>query len=317
MKRSQLAYLVVLAAGCTSSSSGGTKLVAGFDPPPVPEGYQRLVAPEVDDVAPGDDLNLCQWLAAPVAEGGQVVDLKAYQGRGGHHFVLYATTEKMPIGESHICTTQDMLSVNFLGATEAGGEGEDDVSLPAGYAFDLPAGQWLMADAHYLNASDDTYDTQAVVDIKYGDPKAPLAPVGFVAVNFDEFDIPANQDLTQDAYCTSTNDLSFFMWGDHMHQYGSAEMSEIIHTDGSTTQMASNPIWSPELTYNTPWVHWDTSTPFVVKAGETFHLQCSWHNTTSNDILFPTEMCVGSGMVLEGMPQAVCEAGTTPPTAAM
>ncbi|HTR55967.1 MAG TPA: hypothetical protein VMJ10_35065 [Kofleriaceae bacterium] len=311
MKRS-LAGVFVFAAACSSSASG-PKLVAGFDPPPVEKGYVRLVAPEVDDVQPGDNLNLCQWLAPPAKDAGQVVDLKAYQGRGGHHFVLYATSEEMPIGESHICTTMDMLSVNFLGATEAGGEGEDDVSLPDGYAFDLPAGMWLMSNTHYLNASDDTYDTQSVVDIKYGDPKNPLAPVGFVAVNFDQFDIPPNQDLTMDAYCQLGQDLSFFMWGDHMHQWGAGEFSEVIHADGTTTQMASDPIWSPELTYNTPWVHWSPSTPFVVKASDVFHLHCSWHNTTDTDILFPTEMCVGSGMVLEGMPQAVCEANPTPP----
>jgi hypothetical protein len=72
--------------------------------------------------------------------------------------------------------------------------------------------------------------------------------------------------------------------------------------------MEDNQTWSTDLTFNTPWLHWDLTTPFVVKQGDTFHLSCTWDNTTDSDIAFPTEMCVGTGFVLEAMPQSVCEA---------
>ena len=39
-----------------------------------------------------------------------------------------------------------------------------------------------------------------------------------------------------------------------------------------------------------------------------FHLSCSWANMTDTAVAFPREMCVGSGFVLEGMPQSVCDA---------
>jgi hypothetical protein len=93
-----------------------------------------------------------------------------------------------------------------------------------------------------------------------------------------------------------------------MHEYGTSELSELIRADGSVVPLASDAAWSREMTYNTPWVRWDPSTPFVVNPGDQFHLHCAWNNTTDQPIGFPREMCVGSGFVLEAMPQAICDA---------
>jgi len=300
-------YLALL-AGCTDSVS----YVAGFSPPAPQAGYDRLVAPPVLDVQPGDNDNLCQWLADPSDSDRQVVDMEGYQSQGGHHFTLYATSIHEKVGTSRICTTDDMLSVNFVGAIGGEGNGSNVVKLPDGLAFDLPAGMSIMANAHYINATDSEFDAQSVVDIKYGDPAHPLPPVGFVAVNWDGFSIPPNSTYTSDAYCTSTDKLSFFMWGNHMHEYGSSELSELIHPDSTTEMMAMDMGWSSEQTFNTPWVKWDPSAPFIVNPGDVFHLQCTWTNTTDQAVIFPAEMCVGSGFVLEAMPQAVCGASAAP-----
>ena len=58
-------------------------------------------------------------------------------------------------------------------------------------------------------------------------------------------------------------------------------------------------------------MRWDTNDPFVVNPGDIFHVQCSWNNTTSDPLTFPTEMCVSTGFTLEAMPQSVCEATPT------
>ena len=306
MRKTLLAIIVLGACGTNDNS---VPLVAGFTLPALDPSYERYITQPIDAVAPGADVNYCQWVAAPSTVDRQVDDLKHYQSLGGHHLVLYATTKNEAIGTTRICTTDDMLSVNFLG----GGEGTvtSAVQLPGGYAFDLPAGQSLLINDHYVNATDKVLDVQSAVDIKIGDPNAPLKPVGFVAVNFDQFTIPAESDTTVDAYCTAPSTLSFFMWGNHMHQLGFAEYSELIHPDATTTMMENNTTWSPDQTFNTPWVEWDPTTPFVVNAGDVFHLNCTWHNTTSADVLFPTEMCVATGFTLEAMPQAVCEAQPT------
>ena len=298
---------LLLVVGCTDNKGDGFTYVAGFDPPPVADGFTRYVTAPIEDVQPGADDNYCQWVADPSDVDRQVVDFQKYQSAAGHHLVLYATSKIEPIGTTEICSVQDMLSVNFLG----GGEGSvtSAIQLPGGYAFDLPANMALMVNDHYLNATDETLTVQSVADVKFGDPNDLQKPVGFVAVDYEQFDVPANSSATSDAYCTATTTLSFFMWGNHMHQYGASETSEIIHPDKTTTMLESSPQWSPELMYNTPWITWDVTAPYVVNPGDVFHLTCSWNNTTSNDVMFPTEMCVGTGFVLEAMPQSVCEAG--------
>ena len=40
------------------------------------------------------------------------------------------------------------------------------------------------------------------------------------------------------------------------------------------------------------------SAPFVLRAGDTLHTHCTWNNTTSSALAFPTEMCVGMGVFL-------------------
>ena len=155
------------------------------------------------------------------------------------------------------------------------------MQLPSGLAFSLPAGMALMGNAHYINATPHVFDAQSVVDVKMAAPSPSLRSVGFIAVNWAGFTIPAGaQQYAGDAHCTATSTLSFFMWGDHMHEYGSAESSELIRSDGTVVPMASDSGWTSEQTFNTPWVKWDPSAPFVVNPGDQFHLHCVWNNTT-------------------------------------
>lgn len=308
--KTYLLGLVVLAS-CTSSPASKDDYVAGFKPPAPANGYQRFVLPPVMDVQPGDDLNYCQWVAPVSDTDRQVINTTGYQTPGGHHMVLYATTLNEPVGTSRICTTEDMLHISFLGGI--GGEnGADATDLPDGLAFPVPAGSALMANAHYLNATDNVMDVQSVADVKFADPAKPLAPVGFFVTNWDQFTIPASQAYTSDAYCKTNQQLSFFMFSNHMHEYGMHVMSEVIHTDGTRTTLAHDAAWSKEMAFNPVWARWDVGSPMVVNAGETFHVQCSWDNTTASDLVFPREMCDGAGFVLQPIPQSVCEATNDP-----
>jgi len=297
--------LMITVAGCSTDHP----FVDGFSPPGAPSGYTRFIAPAVHDIAPGDDLNNCQWLAEPSDVDRQVVDMKGFQSRGGHHFTLYATKIKEKIGTTRICTQEDMLSITFLGAIGGEGNGSNVVTLPEGLAFTLPKNTALMGNAHYLNATDEVFDAQSVVDVKFGDPEHPLKPVGFIAVNWAGFKIPPGpSDYTSEAYCTATQKLSFFMWGNHLHEYGKSIFSEVVRQDGTVVPMANDMGWSPEQTFNAPWVKWDPATPMIVNPGDRFHISCTWHNTTSAEIDFPREMCVSTGFVLEAMPQSICAA---------
>lgn len=298
---------VLFLIGCGSSESDPL-YVTGFDPPPVADGYTRFVAPAITDVKPGDDLNLCQWLADPVDTDRMVVDVGGFQSRGGHHFTLYATKIKEKIGTSRICTQEDMLSVSFVGAIGGEGNGSNVVKLPPGLAFTLPKGMALMGNAHYINAGVASLDTQSVVDMKLASPDESLKPVGFYVLNQTSFQIPAGgTSYSSEMYCTAKQKLSLFMWGNHMHEHGVSEYSEVIRPDGTTVRMATDKNWTQENTFNTPWAHWAAEMPLIIQPGDKFHWSCTWTNNTDKMIGFPSEMCVASGFTLEALEQTECD----------
>lgn len=304
MTTSRFVMGLVLLASCTDSSE--VSYIAGFEPPPAADGYTRFVMPTVTDLQPGEDLMFCQWVAAPADVDRQIADTTGFQSLGGHHIALYATSEIEEVGTSRICTVRDMLTVNFVGAV--GAEGISAAKLPEGMAFNLPKNFALMTNTHYYNTSDEVIDGQSVVDVKFADPNHRLLGAGNVAVNNDGFSIPAGSTYTSDSYCKATTKLSFFMWGNHMHEWGAHAMSEIIRADGTKELMAKDDTWAPYKTFDPSWTRWDTSAPFVVNPGDTFHVQCSWNNTTGEALTFPVEMCVSTGFTLEDMPQSVCAA---------
>jgi hypothetical protein len=297
---------VLVLASCTSSD---VSYITGFTPPAAGDGYTRFVTPTITEIKPGDNVMYCEWIEAPQDADRQIVDTRGFQSLGGHHVALYATSAIEEVGTSRPCTTRDMLTVTFVGAV--GSEGVSAAKLPDGMAFTVPKGFALMTNTHYINSTDKVIEAQSVVDVKFTDPAHPLKSAGNVAVNNDMFTIPANSSYYFDGYCKATKTLSFFMWANHMHEWGDHAFSEIIRVDGSRQLLSKDEGWTKDLTFNPNWVRWDTSTPFVVNPGDTFHVQCSWKNTTSDPLTFPTEMCVSTGFTLEAMPQAVCEAGPT------
>jgi hypothetical protein len=266
-----------------------------------------MVAPAIVDIAPGNDVTFCQWMAEPSEVRRQIANVEGYQSHGGHHLILYATTVHEAVGTSRACTDEDMLSITFVGAVGGEGTSGPGVKLPEGLAFEVPPGMSLMANTHYINATDEPFDAQSVVDVKFGDPAHPLPSAGFLSVNWTGFMIPHDSSsYTSEGWCTADRKLSFFMWANHMHEYGSSVFSEVIRQDSSVVPMARDTTWRPEQAFKASWALWDTSSPMVVNPGDRFHVSCTWHNMTSADVRFPREMCIAFGFTLEAMPQAVC-----------
>src|SRR5450631_3034086 len=131
--------IVAVVPGCTkadtSGDDGSEQLVAGFNPPPVAAGYKRYITPAVHQLQPGEDKMFCTWIEAPAAGDVDILDVQGYQSKTGHHLVLFSTSETSqdtPVGFSRECTTNDMVSVEFLGGVGAEGGG-NVTELPAGF----------------------------------------------------------------------------------------------------------------------------------------------------------------------------------------
>ena len=287
----------------------GGQYVAGFNPSDAPAGYVRFVTPTVKGIKPGDDLTYCQWLADASTTDIDVASVIGNQSRSGHHASLYATKVREAVGTSRLCTDQDMLSVTFLGAVGGEGVSSGALTLPDGVVFRLPPGQMLMGNIHYLNASSDTFDGQSVIDVKFQPPQTGTIQAALFASSYDAFAIPAGAaDYVADVSCVADRQMSLFLYGNHMHHYGRRMLSEVVRLDGTRVLLAQDDTWSDDKTFNTAWTHWTKASPMVINKGDRIHQRCTWSNATANDVRFPTEMCVGTGFVLEGGEQVVCNA---------
>jgi hypothetical protein len=76
-----------------------------------------------------------------------------------------------------------------------------------------------------------------------------------------------------------------------MHAYGAHTVIEHIY--GPTIDKLFDVQWSPEFTFHPPTMQVDPSIPFALKTGDQLHVRCEWNNTTSGDLTFGLEMCVG------------------------
>jgi hypothetical protein len=248
---------------------------------------------------------MCQWIAPPADTDIDVIDVTGQQSFGGHHVVLYATTDVENVGTVRPCSERDTTKQRFLGAI--GGEGSGRVSLPPGFVFRLAKGQALMVNVHYLNASLRTFDGQSVIDVHYTQPLPSSKVAGMLVVNEASFQIPPLQNYTVDAYCTAPKDVSVFMFADHMHEYGTSMLNELIRADGTKEMLASDPSWTTDLVFNPHWTRWSPATPMLVKAGDQFHIQCQWKGT-GKVLGFPDEMCIGLGFYAESGETVNCPA---------
>jgi hypothetical protein len=294
----------ILLASIAMVGCGGTEDDrAPVDPdgfPPVAAGYTRFVAPVVEDIEPGVDATYCQYITEPFQEDTDIVDFTGWQSVGGHHLVLYATSTHAPVGTSRECNDSDMVSVHFLGGVGGEGVARLGALLPEGATFRIPKGYALMANVHYLNASSTPIDGKGFIDMKLASAD-PMAKVATLFVNVDQnISVPPHQSGSLDAKCVVQEEMELYMLGNHLHEHGKSIFSEVIRTDGTTELLKQDDVWTKEMTFNPPIALWDADKPLKFNVGDTVHTHCEWNNPTSDELTFPTEMCVTFGLFIGG-----------------
>jgi hypothetical protein len=319
MSKSALAVVAFacLLPACGSDGSAGGQPTSGktpyggsteFNPGPVPDGFTRFEVPVVPDIQPGDDKMYCQWIAAPSDAAQNVLEVQGMQGLAGHHAAVYANSKIEPIGTTRECVDDDMVTVTFLGAVGGEGTAGPAVSLPDGMVFQMPAGQAIMANTHYINTTSKPVDGNTVLDVKFADPDPNLIVAGSFAINYLGMQIPPMQTYSVDVTCTVDQKFSFVMFSNHMHRHGTEVFTEVVHADSTTTMISQDHQWTADQAFNPPFVHWTMDAPFVVNAGDMLHERCTWRNETTETIAFPTEMCVGVAYTMEAGAQYICNA---------
>ena len=303
MKTISLALVgMVAVVGC---GTNGPDYVPGFDPPAEQAGYTRYVTTPVKNITPGTNIEMCEWVAPAATEDQEVLGFTGAQSATGHHAILFATTEtNFKVGDSHECTTADMVSVSYIGAVT------ETTRLPDGLFFKLRKGQALMVNTHWLNTTDGTVEGQAVVDVKFGAPDPSHTIADIFANNGDTFAITPGAPYSYDVSCVFPQDVNFAMVANHMHLNGMSAYTEVLHTDGTSTMLRQDNTWTTDEQFNPVYTVYSRDQPFVVHAGETMHTHCEWINQGSTTLMFPDEMCAGNGFYFPGNGLSACDDGT-------
>ena len=300
----------LLLAACGTDSD--MQYVANFHPGAVAPGYTRFLTPTLKGIAPGADVEYCQWVAAPASAAQDVIDLTGLQSPTGHHAVLYATTEtQFPVGESHVCTEQDMLAISFVGAIGGEGTSGSAAKLPDGLFFRLPAAQALMLNTHWLNATDEMVDGQAVIDVKFAPASDQRQTADLFANNGVRFQAVPGK-TTYDTSCVLPRDMNIAMASNHMHEHGSTAFSELLHPDGTTDMLVEDTTWASDQQFNPRYNKFSLAAPKVAHAGDTIHTHCEWQNNTTRTLTFPDEMCTGVAFYFPSQGQIACTEGAWP-----
>jgi hypothetical protein len=306
MRIAIISTVTTLLIGC---GSGSDPYIAGFNPPALQPGFVRLVTPPVRGLTPGSDIEYCQWVLAPSDADQDVLAMIGSQSKTGHHAILFSTGEMFPVGETHVCTEDDMLKTSFLGAIGGEGVGGATAALPDGLSFRLRAGNAIMINTHWLNATQETVDGQAVIDVQFAPPSSDRQIADLFANNASAFKITPGGTTAYDVNCVLKQDLNFAMNANHMHSLGVSAYSELIRADGTHQMIVRDDTWAAEQQFNLNFQRFSVDAPLVAHKGDTYHTHCEWRNDGTSTIGFPTEMCAGPAFYFPGQGQLACDEG--------
>jgi hypothetical protein len=287
--------LVAAAPACTAAAPDGP-----------PEGYVRLEATPVA-VPAGGGGQWVQYVAAPMAEDMDIVDIIGEQGPAGHHAILYATPDVQPIGTTREWHSIDQVVDRFLGGI--GGEGAEAIRLPDGAVFRIPAGNALYLNTHYLNASDQDVVGTSRVDVKLAPASPERAAVGMFA-NVDlGLTLPPQQVTERTTTCVVEQDLDLVMFTNHMHDYGTRARTTITAPGGEPVVLKDDPAWVAEWQANPNFERETLAAPRRLVRGTTITTECAWNNTSGRELAFPDEMCLFLGFHLASGHDLACVDG--------
>ena len=266
-----------------------------FRTEPVKPGYLRFEPPALE-VPPGGSEDWAQFVGGPLDQDYDVVDVNGVQSAGGHHALVYATSMGEPPGTTRLWKDEDQLSARLMGGI--GGEGGANVNLPPGIVFRIRKGSYILIQTHYLNSTDKPLVGRSVIDVKLAPMDKSRRVASMMSNTSLAVSLPPHAQTAMDVYCDVQKDLQFLMISNHMHDWGTATVTDYVDPQGMMHVFKNDVTWSGEYALNPVWTKFPVETPGVVPKGSRMHTHCAWNNNTDAPIKFPSEMCVFFGFVL-------------------
>jgi hypothetical protein len=253
--------------------------------PAPPDGGQQLATSTVR-LAPGEEKYMCYQFYSPDDAVG-ITRIDAISMPGVHHIGLFQAFGRDESPEPHECDT--LIKQTWL-PIWASGTGSPSLRLPAGTGFIIQPGTQYIVQLHLQNASDETIDVRAGINLGYDRAVAALQPAGMFALGTFDMEIPpATVDhQVPVADCVPGKQMNVFAAFPHMHKYG-RKLTVTRTVSGGSAQ----PFYAID-----PWVFGDQPMdPMDVQLATTdrLDLTCHYDNPTQSVIPYgessETEMC--------------------------
>jgi hypothetical protein len=289
--------VALFTVGCAANSGMMTgddttdpnALLPGFDLPAAPTADvgMRFITPPTKGLEPGMSHEICAWTGVSFDHDVDLRKAAGYQMTAGHHIILFASKLNLPAGTSRECTDADMASFRQVAATGAEGLPSE---APGDLVYRIDAGMYVVLQEHYINATDDTLDSQSALDIFYAPAGGNYTPSHSIAFLNTQLDLPPGASSI-DVHCTMQDPIDGWFSIPHMHQWGTMFNSSIT-SNGVVTKMWDNLAWNPNYMFSPPTKEWDITAPMHLLKGDDVDVHCEWNNDTSSDLHFGQEMCV-------------------------
>lgn len=258
---------------CDAADEAG--LQACFAPPP--PGYLRRYSP-ILEIPPASEIILCTPIGAPLESRLRMRRFATQQMPGGHHVSLFASDEPAADPSPRECDLDDMLNLRIVGI------GIDP--FPEGLALEVEAGQQLVLQSHYINATLEPLRVMDAVDLEVVDDGYAITDT--FAISDVAFQIPANATVERKAVCTIDETMQIHLLMGHAHEL-------LTHFTVTHVPLAGSPRLLYEeddgatLRNNAEVALYDP--PLVLSPGDRVEVTCAWTNPTDHLVEFPEEMC--------------------------
>jgi hypothetical protein len=231
----------------------------------------------------GGEIVMCTFVQGTNDAGEDISSFIVKQSKGGHHLIVYTLDHPVNLPPV-VCPQGGQPGWDYLFGTQ---DQEDEWDLPAGVGFQIQAHQQFAIETHYINATPDQITASGAFGLNY-------APAGSVTERASVFYFgtenlylpPGNTQA--EAYCSPPDPVQIQAIVGHEHRFGTGVTVGLIPDGGS-----EQPIYQTQQWDSPPFQHFDGG--ITLGTSDTLHVTCSWDNTGTSTVTFPTEMCYAVG----------------------
>jgi hypothetical protein len=189
-----------------------------LEPPPDGTGLQLDMQATL---TPGEEIEYCKYVVVPEDGALDVARFEHAYTAGSHHLLLYQTgldAEDAP-ADIFPCAGTSFTDLGISGIAYAAQVATGELAYPEGVALKIGAGDVLLLQTHYLNASEQELDVDVRLNLWLSD-----VPVTDEAGTLFFYDwaivVPAGEPATARMRCQIPGDVELLFGMSHMHRRG-------------------------------------------------------------------------------------------------